>query len=640
MRTLLTLILLPLLPAIALAVVRSDLIRGAIVRISALAIAALSVFAAVRYLGNPVKIDLAACGLNVHAIDLGVFGVEAVMTAVLLAFCFIWKTRQWWIPLLIVAQFAIVAWCEFGAKGVAPVRHHLVIDDFAVIMAVIIGVIGSAICVYALGYMKDWVHHHAGEPDRRRGFFFILFFFLAGMFGIVFSNNLLWMFLCWEITTLSSFLLIGYPRTEEANRNAFRALGFNALGGLAFALALLWMTTLAPEGKRTVELSELLGMGQAAAMIPAVLIGFAGMTKSAQLPFSSWLLGAMVAPTPVSALLHSSTMVKAGVFVLVKFAPIYHHTAAGYLIAVVGGVTFLMTSIAAVTQPNAKRVLAYSTIANLGLVVMCAGVGSAEAVWAAIMLIVFHAVAKALLFLSVGSIEHRIGSRDIEDMDGLLVVRPGLAIAVVVGILGMFLAPFGMLISKWSCLQAITRVGDFPPLLPVLLAFGSAPTLVFWCKWLGKVISISEGKKGEGSVPFDEALVLLVLAVLTVAATCLFPILATHAVEPYIRGAGYGAVASLGWSTLIIMFIMLGLIAALPVLYLISPKDQVKVNRYLAGANLGSGPTFRGSLGEQTVNNANYYLADYFPEAKVVGWSCAVAALITAAAIATAFIAR
>ena len=110
--------------------------------------------------------------------------------------------------------------------------------------------------------------------------------------------------------------------------------------------------------------------------MPATLIAFAGLTKAAQLPFSSWLLGAMVAPTPVSALLHSSTMVKAGVYAIVKFAPVLANTLPGLVLGLVGGVTFLAASAIAVTQSNAKRVLAYSTVANLGLVVACGGIGT------------------------------------------------------------------------------------------------------------------------------------------------------------------------------------------------------------------------------------------------------------------------
>ena len=127
------------------------------------------------------------------------------------------------------------------------------------------------------------------------------------------------------------------------------------------------------------------------------------------------------------------------------------------------------------------------TIANLGLIVLCGGIGTAEAVWAGILLIVFHAIAKGLLFLCVGVIEHKLHSRDIGQMSGLILKMPRLSIMLQIGMAGMFLAPFGMLISKWAVLKAVV---DAYPLLTVFIVFGSAPTLFFWVKWMGKLIEV------------------------------------------------------------------------------------------------------------------------------------------------------
>ena len=225
-------------------------------------------------------------------------------------------------------------------------------------------------------------------------------------------------------------------------------------------------------------------------MLPVTLLAFAGITKAAQMPFHTWLLGAMVAPTPTSALLHSSTMVKAGVFLLVKLSPIFAVSLVpSVMVVLVGGFTFALCSFMAISQSNAKRVLAYSTIANLGLITACAGVGTPEAVWAAILLIIFHAVAKSLLFLCVGTAEHHIGSRNIEDMDLLFERMPRLARFMMLGIMCMFVAPFGMLIAKWATLVSFVETGNVA--LIVLLAFGSAATFMFWAKWLGKLSGIA-----------------------------------------------------------------------------------------------------------------------------------------------------
>jgi ech hydrogenase subunit A len=625
MNILLFLLLFPAAISLLFAVLPPNSFRNAIVRISCLLIAAGSVYAALVFNGQPAFFKA-----ELPHLELMFFIGEMVLSLFLLYKCIGIKRHEWYIPVLILIQAGIMAYCELSG-AVPKVEHALYIDNFSIIMALIIGIIGSLICFYAISYMRDYHHHHPEMKNRQRSFFFILFFFLSAMFGVVFSNNLIWLYFFWEITTLSSFILIGYPKTEEATRNAYRALGLNLLGGLGFAGGILYLVKFCPA--HTIELSQVIALGPAVMLIPVILICFAGLAKSAQMPFSSWLLGAMVAPTPVSALLHSSTMVKAGIFIIIKFAPVLHNTWAGYFLALVGGVTFLMTSIIAVTQSNAKRVLAYSTIANLGLIVACAGVGTYETLWAAVLLTIFHAVSKGLLFLGVGSIEHKIGSRDIEDMNGLIVNRPGLAMVMLIGILGMFLAPFGMLISKWACLEAFVNSNI---VLAVLLAFGSAPTLFFWTKWMGKIVSVPAGaQKGEGAVAKDEWTALGLLAIGTVATAALFPLMSQVSVEPYIISL-YQQTVTLTQGNIIIMSILLGLMVLLPLSFLAYPRKAKYAQRYLAGANVGNTGSFTGAM--QTTREAtmrNYYLSELFSEKKLSVTSIAV----TIALIVTMFLA-
>jgi ech hydrogenase subunit A len=451
-------------------------------------------------------------------------------------------------------------------------------------------------------------------PDRRPWFFAILFLFLAAMFGLVFSNNLMWVYFFWEVTTLCSFLLIGYTKTEEATNNAFSALWMNLLGGVAFAGAIIY---LAMFGNGIMGMMDLLASGKIIALIPAALIGFAGLTKAAQLPFSSWLVGAMVAPTPVSALLHSSTMVKAGVYIMVRLAPIFQSTFTGYMIAMIGALTFLIASGIAISQSNAKRVLAYSTIANLGLIVACAGIGTYEAIWAAILLIVFHAVSKSLLFLSVGTVEHRIKSREVDDMNGLIVRMPKIAAMMVIGIAGMFLAPFGMLISKWAAIRAFIDV-PFGFLFVIILAFGSAMTVYFWAKWMGKIISVtSDSKNIEGEVDHSEWAALVSLAGLSLITTLVFPLLSTKLLEPFLM-LNYGHVAQLSQDNIIIMILMLLLLIILPLSILIPQRKHKHVAPYMGGRTTTHDMRFSGSLGVQKKTVlSNYYLHEYFGEKKL-----------------------
>ncbi|MCU0608756.1 MAG: hypothetical protein MUF22_03180 [Chitinispirillaceae bacterium] len=634
MKILLFLLLFPLIPALLSSLIGNQKLRGLVVRAGALAIASVSVYLGYRYLGH----DVTFFNLESPLIEKGVLIAEILVSLFLLYKCKEITSKEFWIPLLIVVQLGIMLYCEFGCT-MPHVTRSLYIDNFSIIMALIIGIIGSLICIYSVQYMKEYHHHHPEMKDRSRSFFFIMFLFLSAMFGVVFANNLVWLFLCWEITTMCSFVMIGYPKTEEATRNAFRALGLNLLGGLAFVTAIFYLVKVGIGGEKTIELDTLLTTGKALALIPAVLISFAGITKSAQMPFSSWLLGAMVAPTPVSALLHSSTMVKAGVFIIVKFAPVLQGTVAGHLVALVGGVTFLMTSLLAVTQSNAKRVLAYSTIANLGLIVACAGIGTYETLTAAILLIIFHAVSKGLLFLGVGTIEHKIGSRDIEDMGGLIAYRPGLAAVMLIGILGMFLAPFGMLISKWATLRAFIDVN--PPVLAILLAFGSAPTLFFWTKWMGKIISVPQKSPvANDRVSGDEWVALGVLALLTVVACAFFPLLTQGVIDPYVISI-FGQTLSLTQGNMIIMIIMLGMMLVLPLLFAMYPKKWRFSPTYLAGANVTGSVSYRGAMfAEREVGIKNYYLTGFLDERAMTVMSVVVTSIILIAMFAALVVPR
>jgi ech hydrogenase subunit A len=391
----------------------------------------------------------------------------------------------------------------------------------------------------------------------------------------------------------------------------------NLLGGVAFAGALLYLLYVDPSGQ-FLGIEQLLTSGYAIALVPAVLIGFAGITKAALMPFSSWLVGAMVAPTPVSALLHSSTMVKAGVYIIVRFAPVYTGTMEGLIIGLVGGFTFLLASAIAISQSNAKKVLAYSTIANLGLIVACAGVGTYKLVWAAILLIIFHAIAKSLLFLCVGTVEHRIGSRDIEDMSGLIVRMPKIAVMMFIGIAGMFLAPFGMLISKWAAIEAFIEA-QFGLIFVAILAFGGSITVMFWSKWMGKIISvIPSGEKVEDTVKKEKWFVLYLLTALTVIVCLIFPLISSTLIEPFVMSV-YGQTARLSQDNIVIMAMMIFLLMLMPFSLLLY-RDGVKhVPAYMGGRPTTTDMRFQGSMGiTRETELSNYYFEEYFGEKRLL----------------------
>ncbi|MEN6341524.1 MAG: proton-conducting transporter membrane subunit [Methanospirillum sp.] len=598
------LLLAPLIAAVLLYVLPDHPVRDWLVRIAAVVIAGASVYLLATAFNKGTQL----VAFPTEPLGYILEGIGLLVGVVILALAV--KYRKPVAIVLALVQIGLLLWFTAVYSPAMHAEHNLFVDEFSIVMALIIGIIGSAICAYAVPYMRTFHAQHPEVPDRRRMFFFILFAFLSAMFGIVFSNNLGWFLAFWEVTTFCSFVLIGYTRTKEAIDNAFLAVILNLVGGIGFALALLWLGMTGG----SLELDKLVAGGAAVALVPATLIGFAGLTKAAQLPFSSWLLGAMVAPTPVSALLHSSTMVKAGVYAIVKFAPVLANTLPGLALGLVGGVTFLLASAMAVTQSNAKRILAYSTVANLGLVVACGGIGTYEAVWAAILLIIFHAVAKSLLFLGVGTVEHQLHSRDVEDMAGLLTNMPRVGLMMLIGMAGMYLAPLGMLISKWATLRAFI---DAPGgvLFVILVAFGSAVTVFFWAKWMGLLIARpNRGENIEARVPRDELAVLGLLAALVVGVSILFPWISQFLLEPYVF-ALYGKVAQLGQSNIVIMLLMMGTVLLLPASLLYFRKGRHMLKPYMGGRPTTDDMRFAGSLGiEREMGLHNYYLEDLFSE--------------------------
>lgn len=627
MSTIFFLILFPFVVALALLVLKTDAARDIIVKVASIVIAVASIYLTVQYFSSGGEYF----DFESETINYLMMGIE-VCLAIIVFYLGI-KYKKYLASVLAAIQTPIMVWFELSIGHGIHVANNLYVDRLSIVMVLIIGIIGTLICWYSIGYMKDFQHHHHSEPDRRPWFFFLMFLFLSAMFGIVVSNNLVWLYFFWEITTLCSFFLIGFTKTQEAINNSFRALIMNLLGGLAFVLAIVVL------GKfyGILELNQMLAMGMmgASVVVPAALLAFAGITKAAQMPFNSWLLGAMVAPTPTSALLHSSTMVKAGVFLVIKLSPVLGWNIAGIMVMLVGGITFLMASFAAISQSNAKRVLAYSTIANLGLIVACGGIGTYAAVWAGIMLIIFHAVTKSLLFLCVGTAEHNIGSRDIEDMDGLFGRMPKLATFMIVGISGMFLAPLGMLVSKWAAMKAFIDSGNV--LLVMFIIFGSAATLFYWTKWLGKMVAIMSKRENiQQNVHKEEWLVLTSLTVLTVVICLVFPVMSSLLVVPYLQST-FPNVAELALSSsnMYIMSAMLALVVLLPLLFYGKTSKRI-VPIYMAGANLGDDLTFNGAMEKPVpVSLKNWYMEDYFAEKRMnlIGIIATVIVLVTAFSI-------
>lgn len=587
----------PALMALVIPCIRDTRLRGRVVYGGAAVIMVLAAFLLGAWLQGGGGI-VSLCG-EVPLIDhLMLAGEFALM--VLIVYLSI-KYKKYPVVLLSVGQTCLMAWSELTCPVESPT--HIQLDCLSMLMLIIVAFVGGLICIYAVGYMQAYHQHHKDYQDRSGFFFSMLFFFLAAMNGLVLSENIVWMYFFWEITSVISFLLIGYTRTEEAVNNSFRALWMNLLGGFGFAIAIV----VAAHTLHTVQLGELVA---AKATIPVVLLAFAGLTKSAQLPFSSWLLGAMVAPTPSSALLHSATMVKAGVYLLIRLAPAMAGNMTGMTVAFIGGFTFIAASMMAIAQNDGKKVLAFSTVSNLGLIVACAGIGAEETIWAAVLLMIFHSVSKSMLFQAVGSIENTLGSRDIEDMHGLLLRLPRLTYIMGIGIAGMYLAPFGMLISKWVALKAFVDAENY--LLVIFLAYGSATTMLYWTKWLCKLVSLHHTKVKVTDVTHpDQYLSMYIHAAATLGLCLLFPLVSSRVVTPIIEELYGTAHEVLSMSVLTTMAIMLVSVLFVPSLMFLltrsAHRDYVPI--YMGGINEGDNTYFTNSFGEpEHLYLSNWYM--------------------------------
>ena len=613
------LICLPFLWAILPAVIHNSKCRAFFVYLGCGIVIALSVFTAIQWFlagGLTMDFDLPYREVFDEVILVGDIFLMCLITY--LSF----KYKKGVISLLAIVQTVLVAALELFGPEVSE-TSALRFDWLTLVMILIIGVVGSLIGIYAVGYMHGYhIHHHKELTDRRSFFLAMIFVFFGAMFGLVFSQSLIWMYFFWEITSVTSFLLIGYTRTDEAINNSFKALWMNLLGGCGIAAAI----AIGILALGTVNLYDLIdyaiGDPTGLVLLPIACLAFAALTKSAQFPFSGWLLGAMVAPTPSSALLHSATMVKAGVYLLIRISMAMADNYVGNMVALICGFTFLAASCLAISVSDGKKVLAYSTISNLGLIVACTGCGYEETIWAAVFLVIFHAVSKSMLFQCVGAIENTTGSRDVEDMQGLISLFPKLAVVLMIGIAGMFLAPFGMLISKWAALKAFIDTSSVyvSTLMVLFICFGSATTMFYWTKWMSKILGASGKEKSRDLTKKNEYISMFFHAVMMIALILGFPWLSANVLKPMTNEMFGTDVQVISYQNIIIMIVLLVGVFVIPAInYVLTKNTKAKqVITYMGGANCGDNFNFVSSTGDpKEMHISNFYMEDIMGEKKL-----------------------
>jgi len=378
------------------------------------------------------------------------------------------------------------------------------IDGLSLTFGLLISGIGTIIVIYSGAYLKG--HHHQGR------FFAFILMFMGSMLGLVLADNLIVLFIFWELTSITSFLLIGFDHTRQASRRAaIQALVITNMGGLALLVGAILMQKVTGSW----EMSTLRGMGpilQETAFYPVILALFclAAFTKSAQFPFHFWLPNAMEAPTPVSAFLHSATMVKAGVYLLARMNPTLGGTYEWTVtLTLVGGITLLYGATLALRQTDMKQMLAQTTVASLGLLVLLIGIGTETAISAMVIYLIAHALYKAALFLIAGIIDHGTGTREITELGGLRGLMPvTFFVAILAGISMAGLPPAIGFLAKEEMYLALMNPNGWSIAVLLVLILGNALMLV-----VGAAIAIKPflgGLKPTPLNPHEGSLALLV----------------------------------------------------------------------------------------------------------------------------------
>jgi len=375
----------------------------------------------------------------------------------------------------------------FHAWLAAPGLHlSLRLDGLGFIFVLLVAGIGLLVILYA--------HYYLSEKDPLGRFYAYLLWFMGSMLGVVLSENLLLLFFFWELTSLSSFLLIGYwTNLSDARKGARMALVVTGGGGLALLAGILLLGRMAG----SFELSAVLAAGdqiRSHPLYPAalVLVLLGVFTKSAQFPFHFWLPHAMAAPTPVSAYLHSATMVKAGVFLLARLYPALSGTELWfYLVALTGLATLLIGAVTALFRHDLKGLLAYSTISHLGLITLLFGLNSRLAVVAGVFHILNHATFKASLFMAAGIIDHETGTRDMRRINGLWRFMPHTATLAMVAAAAMAGVPlFNGFLSKEMFFDEVLRqqmFGALSFLIPVAATVAAVFSVAYSLRFIHDV---------------------------------------------------------------------------------------------------------------------------------------------------------
>lgn len=495
------------------------------------------------------------------------------------------------------------------------VNISLVLDGLSLLFVLLITGMGALVVLYSIYYLDKLM-------EGIRQFYIYLLMFMGAMLGVVLSDNLMVLYGFWELTSISSFLLIAFWHRRRSSYGAMKSMLITVFGGLAMLAGfnLLYVMT------GTYSIREIVAQAgtltESGMFIPSMLLILLGaFTKSAQFPFHIWLPDAMEAPTPVSAYLHSATMVKAGIYLVARLTPLYAGQSEWFwLVSVTGLVTLIYGSFKAIRQTDLKALLAYSTISQLGLIMSLLGLGSAAAFFtgtgdavfytiatsAALFHLINHAVFKGSLFMVVGIIDHETGTRDLRKLGGLMSLMPVTFSIALIGTFSMAgLPPFSGFLSKEMFFTSVLNIREFDilssgywtQLFPVIAWIASVFTFVYSMIFVFKTFRGKLKEDKLDKVPHEAPLGLLLSPVILISLAVVFAffpdLVSATLIEPAMSSIHTGLLAPEevfevsihfwhGWTPEI--FMTLGVIAAGTLLFRIYTRLRV-LDREAGGTN-------------------------------------------------------
>ncbi|WP_099158577.1 Na+/H+ antiporter subunit A [Virgibacillus ndiopensis] len=477
------------------------------------------------------------------------------------------------------------------------VNFNFYLDGLSLLFVLLISGIGALVVLYSIYYL--------GKDERLGHFYVYLLMFMAAMLGVVLSDNIYVLYTFWELTSISSFLLIGYWHFNERSRyGALKSMLITVFGGLSMfgAFILLSVITDTTSIQSMIEQKDII-LNSTYLPFILVLLLLGAFTKSAQFPFHIWLPDAMEAPTPVSAYLHSATMVKAGLFLVARFSPIFSSYEWFFIIvSIVGIITLCWGSYMAVRQTDLKAILAFSTISQLGMIMAMLGFGTDLAIYAAVFHILNHATFKGSLFMVAGIVDHETGTRDIRKLGGLLTFMPMTATLALFGTFSMAGIPLPFLNGFYSkelffdssihlTSNGLSSFAEFlVQVIPYLAVFGSIFTFVYSMYFFFGVfggknqLSLLPKKPHEAPIGMLISPIILVLGVIVIG---LFPNLVNGTFLAHAADAVKGTVAEElhilfwhGWKTPLIMSLT---VVGIGIVLTLTRKKWAGVYRFIPG---------------------------------------------------------